>query len=73
MIPIQQWCTCHNRQQSSYNDHGINRDVECGDHSFNNGGRNDNDKCSNLTVVVSMGAFTMLCFIFTYLLLCGDV
>ena len=58
MITIQQWhviigCFV---QQSSYKDLGINGNVGCDGKSFKNGGRNDNDSYSNLTVVV-LGAW----------------
>ena len=72
MITIQQWRVvigCF-MQQSSCKDLGING---CDGQSFKNGGRNDNDSHNNLILVVSMGAFIMLSFIFTYLLVCGDV
>ena len=74
MVTIQQWRAvigCF--MQRSYKDLGINRIVEYDGQLFKNGGRNDNGSHSNLILVVSMGAFIMLSFIFTYLLLSGDI
>ena len=67
MITIQQWRAVIGSfmQQSSYKDLGINRNVGHDVQSFKKGGRNNNDSCTNLIVIVSKGAFIILSFIFT--------
>ena len=75
MITIQQWRAVIGSfmQQSSYKDFGINRNVRHDGQSFKKGGRNNNDSCTNLIVIVSKGAFIILSFIFTHLLIGGDI